>query len=263
MTADSAQPPSGQTPSGQTPSGDVWRRVAKALRARPGRAQTAVAVLCGLLAFALVTQAHSNAGSGGLTSARSDDLLTILADLSGRADRLRGQVSALQATENRLQGGTAGTTAALAEARSRAQTLAILTGTVAARGPGIVLTVTDPRGSVRADELVDAIEELRDAGAEAMQLSGVRVVASTAVVDAPGGGVRIDGTAARPPYRLVVIGDPKTLSSALAIPGGVVDTITGLPGAGAIVTTSPSVTVSALRALTTPRYARPAPSNSP
>ncbi|HET6910576.1 MAG TPA: DUF881 domain-containing protein [Mycobacteriales bacterium] len=243
--------------------GDAWRRIAGALWSRPGRAQVAVAALCGLLAFALVTQAHSNAGTGGLTSARSDDLLTILADLSGRADRLRSQVGALQDTESRLQGGSAGTSAALAEARARAQTLAILTGTVAARGPGVVLTVTDPRGSVRADELVDAIEELRDAGAEAMQLSGVRVVASTAVVDAPGGGVRVDGTLVRAPYRLVVIGDPKTLASALAIPGGVVDTISGLPGAGAIVTTSPSVTVSALRALTAPRYARPAPTNSP
>jgi len=243
--------------------GDAWRRIARAVRSRPGRSQVAVAALCGLLAIALVTQAHSNAGTGGLTSARSDDLLTILADLSGRADRLRSQVSALQSTESRLQGGSAGTAAALTEARARAQTLAILTGTVAARGPGVVLTVTDSGGSVRADELVDAIEELRDAGAEAMQLSGVRVVASTAVVDAPGGGVRVDGTLVHAPYRLVVIGDPKTLASALAIPGGVVDTITGLPGAGAIVTTSPSVTVSALRALTTPRYARPAPTNSP
>jgi uncharacterized protein YlxW (UPF0749 family) len=241
----------------------TWRRIRAALLRRPGRAQLAVALLCGLLAFALVTQAHSNAGTSGLSTARPQDLLAILADLQGRADRLRSQVSDLQATENRLQGGSAGSQAALAEARARAQTLGILTGTVAARGPGVVLTVVDPRASVRADDLVDAIEELRDAGAEALQFSGVRVVASTAVVDDPAGGVDVEGTHVLAPYRIVAIGDPRTLSTALTIPGGVVDSVAARAGAHAVVTSSPSVTVSALRRLSTPRYARPAPTRSP
>ena len=239
----------------------AWRRIATALRARPGRGQFVAAVLCGVLAFAVVAQAHTTS-RGGVTAARSQDLLTILADLQGRADRLRTQVSDLQVTKATLAGGTAGTSAALAEARRRAQTLGILTGTVAARGPGIVLTVTDPRGSVRADILLDAIEELRDAGAEAMQLSGVRVVASTALVDASGG-IAVDGTRIRAPYRLVAIGDPRTLSSALGIPGGVEDTVAAQAGAKATVTSSPSLVVSALRPLSTPRYARPAPTRSP
>jgi uncharacterized protein YlxW (UPF0749 family) len=220
-----------------------WRRILAAARARPGRRQVAVALLCGLLAFAMVTQVHTTTATAGLSGARVDDLLAILSDLSGRADRLRS--------------GSGQDQAALEEARRRAATLGILTGTVAARGPGIVLTVVDPRGQVRADVLVDAIEELRDAGAEAMQLSGVRVVASTAVVDASGG-IRVDGRLVRPPYRLAVIGDPRTLSGALGIPGGVLDTIGALPGAKAVVISSPAVTVSALRPLTTPRYARPA-----
>jgi uncharacterized protein YlxW (UPF0749 family) len=234
-----------------------WRRILAAARARPGRRQVAVALLCGLLAFAMVTQVHTTTATAGLSGARVDDLLAILSDLSGRADRLRAQVDDLRASELRLRSGSGQDQAALEEARRRAATLGILTGTVAARGPGIVLTVVDPRGQVRADVLVDAIEELRDAGAEAMQLSGVRVVASTAVVDASGG-IRVDGRLVRPPYRLAVIGDPRTLSGALGIPGGVLDTIGALPGAKAVVISSPAVTVSALRPLTTPRYARPA-----
>ena len=238
-----------------------WRRIAAGLRARPGRGQLVAAVLCGVLAFAVVAQAHTTS-SGGVTAARSQDLLTILADLQGRADRLRTQVSDLQVTKATLAGGTAGTAAALSEARRRAQTLGILTGTVAARGPGVVLTVTDPRGSVHADILLDAVEELRDAGAEAMQLSGVRIVASTALGDAAGA-ILVDGTRVRAPYRLVAIGDPRTLTSALGIPGGVEDTVAAQAGAKATVTSSPSLAVSALRRLTTPRYARPAPTRSP
>jgi uncharacterized protein YlxW (UPF0749 family) len=239
-----------------------WRRVAQGLRARPGRGQLVAAVLCGVLAFAVVAQAHTTSDTSGVTGARTQDLLTILADLQGRADRLRTQVADLQLTQARLAGGSAGTEAALQEARRRVQTLGILTGTVAARGPGAVLAITDPRGSVRADVLLDAIEELRDAGAEALQLAGVRVVASTSLVDAPGG-ISVDGTVVRAPYRLVAIGDPRTLTSALGIPGGVLDTVGAQPGAHATVTASPSVTVTALRPLTTPRYARPAPTGSP
>jgi len=65
------------------------------------------------------------------------------------------------------------------------------------------------------------------------------------------------------PYRLIAIGDPRTLASALGIPGGVLDTVGSQPGAHATVATSPSLTVTALRRLTTPRYARPAPGQSP
>ena len=60
--------------------------------------------------------------------------------------------------------------------------LRILTGTVAATGPGVTLTIDDPDGSVTAATLLDGVEELRDAGAEAIEINdSVRVVASTCV----------------------------------------------------------------------------------
>ena len=98
--------------------------------------------------------------------------------------------------------------------------------------------------------------------ADYLELSGVRVVASTALVDA-GGGIAVGGTRVRAPYRLVAIGDPRTLATALGIPGGVEDTVAAQPGAKATVTSSPSLTVSAWQRLAAPRYARPAPSRSP
>jgi len=234
-----------------------WRRLGRSLTRRPGRGQVAVAALCGLLAFGLVTQVQATSASGGLATARVDDLLGILSDLGNRSDRLRGEIGDLQATESRLRAGSGQDAAALRAARERAQTLGILTGTMAARGPGIVLTITDPDTQVHADVVVDAIEELRDAGAEAIQLNGVRVVASTAVVDAPGG-MRVDGHAISAPYRLAVIGDARTLTGALSITGGVLDTVDGTHGAHAQVLASPRVTITALRRLSPPRYARPA-----
>jgi uncharacterized protein YlxW (UPF0749 family) len=225
-----------------------------------------VAVLCGLLAFAVVTQAHTTASSGTFASARPADLVNILADLSGRADRLRAQVQDLQRSAALLGNGSTRDAEALAQARSRAQTLGILTGALAARGPGVVLTIEDPSGSVHADTVLNAIEELRDAGAEAMQIAGsggvVRIVTSTSVGDS-GSRVTVDGVALTAPLRLVAIGDPRTLATALGIPGGVVDTVDAAAGAHAVVTSSPAVSVTALRALAAPRYASPAPAPTP
>jgi uncharacterized protein YlxW (UPF0749 family) len=235
-----------------------WRRLWLALISRPTRAQLVVALLCGLLGFGLVTQVHATSSSGGLGAARVGDLLGILSDLNGRGDRLRAEISDLEASQLRLRSGAGQDRAALREARSRVDTLGILTGTLAAKGPGIVLTVTDPQGSVGSAVLLDAVEELRDAGAEALQLSGVRIVASTPITGA-GGGVSVGGHPVRSPYRLAAIGDPRTLDGALGIPGGVLDTIGRQRGAHATVTRSPHLTITALQPLQRPRYARPAP----
>jgi uncharacterized protein YlxW (UPF0749 family) len=234
-----------------------WARIGRALRRRPSRGQGVVAALCGLLAFALVTQVQATSDTSGLAAARPDDLLAILSDLDSRSERLRSEITDLQETERSLVSGSGQKAAALAAARTQADTLGILTGTVPAVGPGVVLTIDDPRGEVRADVLVDTLQELRDAGAEAIQLSGVRVVASTALVDEPGG-VEVGGRQVSSPYRFAVIGDPRTLAAALAIPGGVVDTVDKRPGAHATVVRSPHVSITALRVLVEPRYARPA-----
>jgi uncharacterized protein YlxW (UPF0749 family) len=230
-----------------------------ALVSRPTRGQVIVALLCGLLGFGLVTQVHATSSTSGLGAARTDDLLGILSDLNSRGDRLRAEIDQLETSEQRLRSGTGQDSAALRAARDRAATLGILTGTLAAKGPGVILTVNDPRGQVNAAVLLDAVEELRDAGAEALQLSGVRIVASTAITDAVGGGVDVGDRRVAGPYRLAAIGDAGTLAGALAIPGGVLDTVDRRPGAHAVVTRSVHVTITALQPLQEPRYARPAP----
>jgi uncharacterized protein YlxW (UPF0749 family) len=250
----------------------AWARLRAALRPRATRAQLAVALLCALLGFGLVVQVRSARDEPGLSALRQADLVRLLDDQSERSERLRSEVADLEATRERLRTGTDRTRAALQEARRRAQVLGILAGTLPATGPGIVLTVDDPRGTVEAGHLLDAVQELRDAGAEAIQVGGqggtVRVVVNTHFVDAgtrsgapAGRGVLVDGTPLRPAYRFVVIGDPDTLAAALEIPGGVLDTLRGLGARGSVEQRS-SVTVAALRPLDRPQYARPAPAGS-
>lgn len=239
------------------------RRSLRLLRPRLRRVDVLVAVLLAVLGFAAAVQVRTTQTDGPLAYARQEDLVTILDDLSNRNDRIRSEITTLTESQRRLTSGTNQSEAALAEARRRAQLLGVLAGTVPARGPGVDLTISDPDAQITADVLLDALEELRDAGAEAVQIEGVgaspvRVVASTALVDGERGGVLVDGVLLEPPYRFVVIGDPGTLASALGIPGGVIANVASREGR-AFVEQRDDVVIDALQSLEPPRYARPAP----
>ena len=244
------------------------RRLGRALRPRATKGQIGAGILLAALGFAAVVQVHANQ-QDSLSSLRQSDLVGILDDVSQRASRLQERARELQDTKDRLTSGSDTARAALDEALAREQTLGILAGTLPATGPGIEFTVDDPDGQVGGAQLLDAIEELRDAGAEAEEISSVggaspvRIVASTAFVDPLDGraGVLVDGTLLAPPYKLVVIGDPRTLAAALDIPGGVLDTL-ARKGATGSVSQRQSVTVDTVRPLPQVQYAQPVPTPS-
>ncbi len=216
-----------------------------------------------LLGFAVVTQVRQTQQTG-LSALRQDDLVNVLDDVNQRETRLEDEARQLQATQQKLQSGSNSSQAALQAAQSRLDTLGILTGTKPATGPGIRLIITDPGGKVSAATVLDTVEELRDAGAEAIQIGTVRVVASTSFVDGTGSspaGIAVDGTLLHAPYIVLAIGDPQTLQAALNIPGGVLETLQG-QGADGNVTSEQQVQITALHAVSAPRYARPAPTPS-
>jgi uncharacterized protein YlxW (UPF0749 family) len=228
------------------------------LRPRVTRGAFAAALLCGLLGFAAVVQvrAHQDAGLGGL---RQSELIGILDNVSAQSDRLREEAGELERTYADLTTGRDRGRAAVREAQQRADTLGVLAGTLPAEGPGIELVIPDPAGVVESGDLLDAVQELRDAGAEAIQVGSVRVVADTFFVDGEvPGTVQVDGQPLRPPYRMRVIGDPPTLAAALDIPGGILESLAAKDSV-AEVTQEETVRIDALRPLPAAEYARPAP----
>jgi uncharacterized protein YlxW (UPF0749 family) len=227
---------------------------------RVSAAGAVIGLLLGLLGFALVVQLRSNATDAELSSARPDDLVRILSDLDAREERLRSEIASLEDTQRQLASGAQGREAALDEARRRADALGILAGTLPAQGPGLQIRFMAGGEPVRAATILDAVEELRGAGAEAMQIAGadsppVRVVASTYFVDAADGLV-VDGHHMSGPYTLLAIGDPQTMQTALNIPGGVVDTVRQ-HGGNVIVQESTVAKVTAVRPAGSLKYARP------
>jgi uncharacterized protein YlxW (UPF0749 family) len=218
------------------------------------RGAALIGVLTAVLGFAIAVQVHANSKSDSLSSLRTDDLIGILDDQSGRNDRLRQQIADLEQTVRRLQ--NSGDLAAVAkqQAEQDAAALGVLLGTLPASGPGIDVTVADPDAKLGPEDLLDVIEELRGAGAEAIQFGSDRVSTSTAFAGSPGA-VTVDGMAMSTPYRVVAIGDAKTLDTALNIPGGVAATVRAA-GGDLVVTERPSVTITVVRALPEPKYAK-------
>ncbi|KDA44074.1 DUF881 domain-containing protein [Frankia sp. BMG5.23] len=232
---------------------------------RPGRARTRRALSLVLLAglgFAAVAATRSAQPSFGLATARPDELAATLGaigavdrSLAAREQQLRREAEPMMPP---VPTSVPAPAAGPDEVRREADRLAILTGMVPVTGSGLELTIQDPHRAVDASILVDALQELRDAGAEAIEIAGVRAVVSTYVADEPGRGLVVDGTSIAPPYVLRVVGDAHTLDQAMRIPGGVLDTVAARDGAQATVRTSEHIEIRALRPAPSPRYARPA-----
>ncbi len=231
------------------------RRLASALwPPRVTRAQLVVALLLFVLGLGLAIQVSSTSENSALRGARQEDLVRILDELDDRTQRLEDEKSRLEKQRSELETSSDQAEEARKQTQEKEQQLGILAGTVAAEGPGITLTVGDPGGAVESDMLLDAIQELRAAGAEAIQVNGVRVVADSYFTGS-GDDMRIDGTKVTAPYVFKVIGKPEDLEPALNIPGGVVQTLEK-EQATATVERSAKIVVDALRPAKRPDYAQ-------
>jgi uncharacterized protein YlxW (UPF0749 family) len=219
--------------------------------------QIALALVVGLVGFLLVTQYQSRRDlEGRLAAERESDLAQLLSDLGARSDQLQEEIVELRV---RLAGAASSSereSVLLDNARVELQSAQILLGLVPVAGEGIEAVIEDPDGELGPEVLVDTVQELRDAGAEAIEVGGVRVVASTSFTGAPGA-LEVEGAAVRSPIRILAIGARDTLAQALHIPGGVQDVIRERRRAGITITARPRVVIASLHPLPRFSYATP------
>lgn len=220
---------------------------------------TLAVVLCLLLGIAIVTQVRQNESGDSLETARPADLLVLLDSLRQREATLNAEVSELQNTLNSLQASGNNDQAAIQAAQARLAALSILAGAVGATGPGVTVAIDDPGPGVSPEVMLDLINELRAAGAEAIEINdahqSLRVGVDTWVVGAPGS-LTIDSKTLSPPYSILAIGDPPTLAAAMNIPGGAEDSIKRV-GARMSVRQADRVDITTLRQPKPHQYAQP------
>ena len=234
-------------------------RLRAATRPRLSRAQVVVGVLLGALGFAGAAQVHAAGSDQAYAGARRQDLVLLLDSLESAMRRTTAQIADLEQTRRELAASSDRQDAALVRAREQLQVLGVLAGTVRAVGPGVEITIEDPALAISSATLLNAVEELRDAGAEAIEVNDTaRVVAQTALVDTPSGAVLVGGEPVRPPYRLEAIGAPHTLSEAVIFPGGLRDEVAAL-GGSVEVQRVPALRIDSLHVAKPPQYAAPTP----
>lgn len=194
---------------------------------RPSRAQVVVALVLALVAFGVVTQVRSQSEGEDYSSARREDLIQLLDQLTNETRRLESEAAELETTRRELESGADAEKVAREEARKRAEALGILSGTLPAEGPGIRMVITDPEHLVTPQILLNVIQEMRDAGGEVIEINDeIRLVASSWVARSPDG-IVIDGILVTSPITIEVIGDSHALEEAARFRGGLVSEITG------------------------------------
>lgn len=235
-------------------------RAAPAQSARARSAgQAAIAIAVALLGFLLAIQLRSQEDlAGRLAVEREADLGQLLSQLTSRSDQLLADIVDLQARLGQSTDSAEQAEALLESARLEFGSLQVLLGIVPVEGEGITMTVEDPERTLGPDVLLDTVQELRDAGAEAIDISGVRVVARTAFTG-HGGDLSVGGIRVAAPYVIKAIGASPTLAEAMRIPGGVVDAITSLPGASVRIEERSSVSILSVAPAPTFTHARPQP----
>jgi uncharacterized protein YlxW (UPF0749 family) len=183
------------------------------------RSQLTIAAVAFVLGLLVVVQLRSQAGGSGLAQLSSQDLTVLVANLNARNDQLRREGSSLDRelatlVQNRSRGDVS-----VDEISADLERVRAYAGLDPVAGPGVTISISGPIDGSGVEELIN---ELRNAGAEAIAVGGVRVVTGVVVGGAPGE-VEVDGSpVGADGFELEAIGAPDKLTGSLTRSGGVI-----------------------------------------
>jgi len=163
------------------------------------------------LGFLIVVQLRSQAAVARTLAAQDDTSVALLInDLNRANNQLIQQNAVLAEQQTQLQKALTSGGADSQALSKELTTLREVNGAIAVHGPGLEIRI---QGPVMDFELQDALNNLRNAGAEAISLNGYRIIGSTPVVSR-GDILMVAGHAVRTPLVMLVIGDAEQLGPA-------------------------------------------------
>ncbi len=221
---------------------------------RPRPMHLLLVVIFVVFGVALTTQVRSRVAEP-LAELNEEELVALLADLQTREDDLRVLRSDLQVQLAELQDAATSQQAAIESAEKAAVQAQIVAGTVPVEGPGVVVQVDPSSQDLPPSTFVTTLAELRNAGAEAIALNGIRLTGRSWFGAHPGA-VVVDGLEIEAPYVWSVIGDPQTLSNALGIRGGATAQLKAY-GASVVITESQLILINEVAVVQPPQWSQP------
>jgi uncharacterized protein YlxW (UPF0749 family) len=212
---------------------------------------TAVAALLGILA---VGQLNAQAGAPALAGRSAAELSQLIGNLTTGNDQLRAEVTDLDAQRLHLEDAHARGETTVDELAADLQRIRAWAGMTSVSGQGIAVIV---RGPIGGDAVEDLVNELRNAGAEAIAVDGVRIVPGVVVAGAPGA-LSVENKAVGDTFEIRAIGSPQILTGTLTRTGGVIAEIgAAYPEAQLTVTPVERLTLPATERTLVPAHGQP------
>lgn len=182
---------------------------------RPASLLTFTAVLV-VLGFLVVVQLRSQAADDRLTGLSVPELGELVANLTTRNDQLRDEIRSLEAERAAVEAAARRGDTSAGQIRMDLERVLGWSGALGVVGPGVRVTV---EGDLPGDAIEQLLNELRNAGAEAIAIGDLRVVPGV-VVTGPSGGLMVAGEPLSAPLDILAVGQSETLSGTLTRTGG-------------------------------------------
>ncbi len=201
-------------------------------------AQFAIAFVCILLGFMISIQLKSVKVNQELKTTyfqRADELQIELSKERDKNERLNEELSQFEKDLNAMQEAASEKSGYAKELLDQLKRTQVLAGLTDLEGKGIIVTLDDSKikndGEYALDnnvllihdqDILIILNELADAGAEALSLNDERII-GTSEIRCAGATVSVNNNRYAPPFVIKAIGNPDTLEAALNLRGGVRD----------------------------------------
>ena len=183
---------------------------------RRGSGRVAMTTVLLLLGFLVVVQLRSQAADQGLAASSVQDLTELVANVTTRNNQLREEVRSLERQQEAVAAALERGDTSAVQMRTDLNRILGWSGALGVTGAGVRVVVEGP---LPGDAVEQLLNELRNAGAEAMSIGATRIVPGV-VVSGPAGSLVVSGTPLADPLEILATGQPEALAGSLVRTGG-------------------------------------------
>ena len=188
----------------------------------------ALTIVCILLGIMLAVQYKSinyNQSMASYENKRLDELKNELITLQGQKSTLQDRLKELEKENQTYAKVKAGDSVAAQQIQESLNDARIFAGLEDVKGKGIIITIDNNGFIFVADyDVLNVVNELRAAGAQAISVNDERIVAMTEIREA-GQYIMVNGKQLSAPITIKAISDPDNLEHSLMMIGGVVESL--------------------------------------
>ena len=186
-------------------------------------------VLCFTLSFAITIQlkvsksSESKSSQTKITDGLKDQVLSLNDDNNKLSEKLQKTSNELSSIRDKAAENDSSTV----ELSNLIKKYTILTGRTDVSGQGIVLKYKETNDKYITDiakDLREIINEIKNAGAEAISINGQRLV-ETSSIEMVKNKIEVNGTEISSPFIIKAIGNSELINSGLIRPGGTIELI--------------------------------------